>query len=244
MIVPAPVAIGPEAYSAWRSSALGALTERLEHELMLRLVGDVAGQRVLDAGCGDGMLSFALAARGAHVTGLDADERMLAAGAIRARAAGAAVSFARGTIERLPFADASFDVVAAVTVLCFIRERGRALAEFRRVLAPGGRLVVGELNRWSLWALARRIRAWLGAPLWRRARFTDACKLRRLLAAAGFAVEALEGCAFYPPWAPLARLMAPAENPLHRLTTFGAAFVAARAKAGRSGGATDKVSAP
>ncbi|HEY7609198.1 MAG TPA: class I SAM-dependent methyltransferase [Alphaproteobacteria bacterium] len=225
----ATVAIGPETYSAWRSTELGARTERLEQDLILRLAGDVADQRVLDAGCGDGLLAVALAARGARVTGLDADAGMLAAGAARAEVAGAMIRPVRGAIERLPFADASFDMVAAVTVLCFIRDPSRVLAEFRRVLVPGGSLVIGELNRWSVWALRRRVRGWLGAPLWRQAHFTDARRLRRLLAGAGFTVEALEGCVFYPPSAWLARTTARAESRLGRLTTFGAAFLAARA---------------
>jgi ubiquinone/menaquinone biosynthesis C-methylase UbiE len=225
------IAIDPDAYSAWRSTPLGARTERLEHDLILRLAGALAGRRVLDAGCGDGTLSLALAARGARVTGLDADLRMLAVGLGRVRAAGARVAFVGGTIERLPFLDASFDLVVAVTVLCFMREPGRVLAEFRRVLAPEGGLVIGELNRWSLWALRRRVRSWLGASLWRHAHFTDARELRRRLADAGFAVDALEGCIFYPPWAWLARHMAWADAPLRRRTTFGAAFVAAKARA-------------
>jgi SAM-dependent methyltransferase len=226
-----PIAVDPLAYSAWRATPLGAYTERLEHDLVLRLAGTVAGARVLDAGCGDGVLSVALAARGARVVGLDADERMLAAGRARARSQGALLDFVRGTVERLPFPDASFDLVVAVTVMCFVRERGRVLAEFRRVLVPGGHLVIGELNRLSLWALRRRVRGWLGAALWRHARFEDARSLRRRVAAAGFAVEALEGCVYYPPWLWLARAMARLERPLRRLTTFGAAFLAVSARA-------------
>jgi hypothetical protein len=45
--------LSPEAYTRWRASEIGAITERLESQLILELVGDVGGRRVLDVGCGD-----------------------------------------------------------------------------------------------------------------------------------------------------------------------------------------------
>ena len=64
--------LGPECYARWRASEIGATTERLERQLILELVGDVGGRRVLDVGCGDGEFAVALTKRGAIVTGIDA----------------------------------------------------------------------------------------------------------------------------------------------------------------------------
>ncbi|WP_137128515.1 hypothetical protein [Roseomonas sp. HF4] len=57
-----------------------------------------------------------------------------------------------------------------------------------RVLRPGGRLVIGELGRWSLWAARDRIRGWLGSRLWRRSAFHSAADLRRAAEGAGLLV--------------------------------------------------------
>jgi SAM-dependent methyltransferase len=227
---PAPVPTGPEAYRAWRASRLGALTDRCEADALEPLLGAVAGRTVLDAGCGDGMGAIALARRGAQATGLDPDPAMLAAARAQAEAAGVRLPLVRGRVEALPFRDASFDLVLAVTVLCFVRDQGRAWAEMARVLRPGGLLVIGELGRWSLWAARRRIRGWLGSALWRAASFHSAGDLRRAAERAGLAVEAVRGAVFHPPSATLARLTAPLDARLGRRTTFGAAFIALAAR--------------
>lgn len=54
-----------------------------------------------------------------------------------------------GDLNVLPFADLSFDLVTAITVLCFVPDARRAAAEMVRVLRPGGRLVLGELGWYS-----------------------------------------------------------------------------------------------
>jgi ubiquinone/menaquinone biosynthesis C-methylase UbiE len=64
----------------------------------------------------------------------------------------------KGQAEHLPFNNDSFDYVLAVTVLCFVRDAERAVAEMARVLKPGGYLVIGELGQSSLWAMHRRVR--------------------------------------------------------------------------------------
>jgi ribosomal protein L11 methylase PrmA len=58
---------------------MGRITEALEHRLLLALMGDPAGRRALDVGCGDGALTVALAIRGAGACGIDVDPGMLAA---------------------------------------------------------------------------------------------------------------------------------------------------------------------
>ena len=119
-----------------------------------------------------------------------------------------------------------FDVVASITVLCFVPDATGAVREMARVLRPGGRLVLGELGRWSLWAAIRRIRGWLGSATWRAARFRTAAELRALAEQAGLSVTAIRGAVYYPPVGLLARTLAPIDSWLGRVTTFGAAFIA------------------
>ena len=218
------------AYAGWRASTLGRITDRLEDALLRDLLGDVAGRAVLDLGCGDGKLAVRLAALGARVVGLDADPAMLRAAASRAAAAGVSVQFATGRAEVLPFMAGRFDLVVAVTVLCFVPDAEAAFREITRVLRPGGAVVIGELGRWSLWALRRRIRGWLGNRLWRAAHFRTGGELRRLAEGAGLQVRAVRGAVFYPPVAALACAMAPLDPWLGRITGIGAAFLALRAE--------------
>jgi SAM-dependent methyltransferase len=106
----------------------------------LRLVGEVAGRSVLDAGCGPGAHAAALANRGARVTGIDRSSALLgiAAGRLGDRA-----RLVRGDLsDPLPFEDRSFDVVLAALVMHYLRDWAPTLAEFHRVLAPQGRLVI------------------------------------------------------------------------------------------------------
>lgn len=132
-------AVVPRDYLRWRESSLGALTEELEQELVFELAGELEGRRVLDVGCGDGAYAVAVAERGAHVVGLDTSARMRRAASDRAASKGLALDLREGDVRQLPFDDASFDVVLAVTVLCFVEDASRALSEMARVLAPVGR---------------------------------------------------------------------------------------------------------
>jgi SAM-dependent methyltransferase len=122
-----------------------------------------------------------------------------------------------------------FDLAVAVTVLCLLPDPAHVVGEAARVLRPGGRLVLGELGRWSTWAARRRIKAWLGSQLWRSARFYTADDLSRLLESAGLKVDAVRGAVYYPPVGVLAGALAPLEPWLGSVTTIGAAFIATAA---------------
>lgn len=104
------------------------------------------GECVLDIGCGTGALAIeakrAVGGSG-RVAGVDASEQMLARARRKAQGRGLDVLFEHGRAQSLPFPDASFDAVVSTTVLhCIASEsRGLALAEARRVLKPGGRLL-------------------------------------------------------------------------------------------------------
>ena len=107
---------------------------------ILDLAGDVAGRRILDAGCGSGPLSAALRDRGAVVTGLDSSAGMLEL-ARRRLGPGADLRLA-DLGSPLPFGDGAFDDVVAALVLHYFQDWTAPLAELRRVLKPGGRLIV------------------------------------------------------------------------------------------------------
>ena len=226
---PATIRISPADYDSWRSSRLGTITESLEQRVIHDLMGTVDGADVLDAGCGDGALACAMASRGAVVTGIEADPALLAAARARAETSGVRVTFLPGRIERLPFPDARFDVVVAITVLCFVADTSVAVREMARVLRLGGCLVLGELGRWCAWAATRRLKGWLGASTWKAARFRSAGEFRALLEQAGLSVSAFRGAVLYPPIGVCARLLAPLDPWMGRHTTIGAAFIALRA---------------
>jgi SAM-dependent methyltransferase len=232
-------AVRPEDFRRWRAGPLGAITEALEQALVFRMAGPLAGRRVLDVGCGDGDWALAAARQGAQVVGVDASLPMIEAARVRARDAALDVRFQQGDAMALPFEHDRFDGVLAVTVLCFVPDAPAALREMARVLVPGGRLVLGELGRWNAWAAWRRLRAWQGSRTWRHARFRSAGELRALVREAGLEVQCVQGALYYPPLAGAARVVAPLDPWLGKLTTLGAAFIAVAAVKPPSGTDTD-----
>ncbi|NKE61139.1 methyltransferase domain-containing protein [Lentzea sp. PSKA42] len=110
-----------------------------ERPATLALAGDVAGRRILDAGCGAGPLFAALRDQGAIVSGIDASAGMLEQA--RLRLGGDADLRVADLADPLPFSDNEFDDVIASLVLHYLEDWGPTLAEMRRVLKPGGRLI-------------------------------------------------------------------------------------------------------
>ncbi|MDD9380824.1 class I SAM-dependent methyltransferase [Streptomyces sp. ZAF1911] len=126
-----------EAYAAENENSL--VNAHYERPAMLALAGDVAGRRILDAGCGSGPLTAALRDRGAVVTGVDSSAGMLELA--RRRLGEDAALHEADLRDPLPFADGAFDDVVASLVLHYLEDWGPTLAEVRRVLRPGGRLI-------------------------------------------------------------------------------------------------------
>jgi len=125
-------------YSAENESSL--LNAYYERPAMIDLAGDVDGHQVLDAGCGSGPLSAALRAKGAIVTGFDGSPAMLELA--RQRLGDDAALHVADLSRPLPFADGAFDDIVASLVLHYLRDWATPLAELRRLLKPGGRLIL------------------------------------------------------------------------------------------------------
>lgn len=113
------------------------------YEGCLNNAGVMAGTRYCDAGCGTGGALLGAMRRGARLAGFDPAVNFLK---ITQQRCGQA-TLALGSLEAIPFPDASFDAVTAINSLQFCSDAATALAELRRVLRPKGRVVVAVWSR-------------------------------------------------------------------------------------------------
>jgi SAM-dependent methyltransferase len=97
-----------------------------------------AGQRVLDVGCGTGVVAVAAARTGAHVTGLDLTPELLRRARENASIVGSEIEWHEGDAEQMPFADEAFDVVVSQFGHMFAPRPDVVTREMLRVLKPGG----------------------------------------------------------------------------------------------------------
>jgi ubiquinone/menaquinone biosynthesis C-methylase UbiE len=111
---------------------------------MIRLAGDVAGLEILDAGCGSGPLMEALRTKDAVVSGFDLSPAMVELA--RERLGENADLRVADLGAPLPYPDDRFDLVVASLSLHYVEDWASALAELRRVLKPGGRLIVSIIH--------------------------------------------------------------------------------------------------
>ena len=117
-----------------------------------KLAAVPAGGRALDLCCGTGDIAFALARRGAAVTGLDFSQKMLEVAESRNTGTGPDSGgrnpvFIRGDAEQIPFPDALFDAVTVGYGLRNLTSWEKGLEEMQRVARPGGRLVVLDFGK-------------------------------------------------------------------------------------------------
>ncbi len=155
----------------------------------------VDGERLLDVGCGTGDAAIALAhdlGSAGELVGLDASSTMIEVARKRSVGAPCDVRFAVGDARRLDEADGSFDAVRSERTLQWLLEPGVAVAEFGRVLRPGGRLSLIDTD-WSTLRLDvgnQRISTLVreGVRLERKRASNVGRRLPELAVAAGFSV--------------------------------------------------------
>ncbi len=138
--------------NGWQDSAAAWVADMGEHgdfgrryvldPVMLPRALAPTPARALDVGCGEGRFCRMLGRHGVPVVGVDPTPALLAV----ARARDARGSYVEGRAERLPFADASFDLVVSYLTLIDMPDSGAAIPEMARVLRPGGAVLIANLN--------------------------------------------------------------------------------------------------
>lgn len=163
----------------------------------------LAGLRLLDIGCGGGLLAEPLTRLGAAVTGIDASATTIAVAKLHSEQMGLSIDYRESTAEALQAAGERFDVVLAMEVVEHVTDRPAFLATAADLLTPGGAMVVATLNRTTksyAFAIigAEYVLAWLprGTHEWRK--FVKPEELTAELAATGLAIAEVTGASYSP----------------------------------------------
>lgn len=171
---------------------------RLDGLLNRYLPQEGNGLRLLDVGCGTGHHMAQLRQRGFEVAGIDGSEEMLE----HARANNPGSEVHKADVEKLPFADGSFDMVMSVEVLRYLPDAAHCVHEMGRVLKPGGVCLTTAaplMNLNGYWFVNRASHLLpLGNLVRLKQFFTTSGKLRRDFISAGFAPPTIHGVYFGP----------------------------------------------
>ena len=162
-----------------------------------------AGLRLLDIGCGGGLLAEPMARLGAEVVGVDAAARNIPVARVHAAQSDLAIDYRHGTAEALAAAGERFDVVLNMEVVEHVADPAAYLAACRALMKPGGLMICSTINRnpksWLMAIVgAEHVMRWLpkGTHDWRR--FITPDELEALLRGAGLAPVDRKGFVFDP----------------------------------------------
>ena len=164
----------------------------------------LAGKRVLDVGCGGGILAEGMATRGARVTGIDLGEMPLRVAELHTLETGVEVHYRRISAEALAAeAPARFDLVTCMEMLEHVPDPASIIAACAQLVKPGGQIFFSTLNRNPKSYLLAIIGAeyllrWLPRGTHVYARFIRPAELGRWIRAAGLELNQLMGMTYHP----------------------------------------------
>ncbi len=188
-----------EEYDNWYETAKGSFVDEVETALAFELFKPEAGERVLDAGCGTGNFSLKLARRGCEVVGIDISGPMLELARKKVSQTNLSVDFYRQDLLDLDFVGESFDSAFSMATFEFIKDYEKAFQEIRRVVKPGGRILIGTITRDSSWGRLYRRQGERENSVFHHAHFKNPEDLNRLDPEN---LIASRECLFIPPDAP------------------------------------------
>jgi ubiquinone/menaquinone biosynthesis C-methylase UbiE len=136
-------------YEKERHHGYHAMIDKLETSIVMPYVENA---RVLEAGCGTGMILKEVAPRARQAVGIDISPGMLAT----ARSRG--LDVINASVTHVPFPDGHFDLAYSFKVLAHVERIGHAMAELARVVRPGGHVIAEFYNPWSLRYLVKRLK--------------------------------------------------------------------------------------
>jgi 2-polyprenyl-6-hydroxyphenyl methylase/3-demethylubiquinone-9 3-methyltransferase len=162
------------------------------------------GLRLLDVGCGGGLVAEPMTRLGAAVTGIDASDRNIKTAIVHARASGLEIDYRTATVEALAAAgERPFDAILNLEVVEHVSDPGFVLKTSAGLVAPGGMMVVATINRTlKAFALAKvgaeYVLGWLPRGTHDPRKFLKPDEISRPLEAAGMTVTAAAGVAYNP----------------------------------------------
>ena len=162
-----------------------------------------AGLRILDIGCGGGLVAEPMARLGARVTGIDPTTRNIEVAKLHAAQSGLSIDYRSVVAESLAEAGEKFDIVLCLEVVEHVPDVGQFVRVLRQLLAPGGLLIVSTLNRTlKSYALAivgaEYILRWLPRGTHRWDRFVTPDELRGHIEATGLIQREIRGMVYNP----------------------------------------------
>ncbi len=188
-----------QAYARWFESPLGAAYRSSIDEVIRPWLGGAPRKLALDAGCGP-ILTFVEAFDPrTRVFAVDCSLEMAQSARARLESTSRSGAALCASIDKLPFPDGCFDLVLTVNCLEFVKDYRSALAELRRVAAPGASAVVGVLDRGGPWEWTRRLLRPFSRRPYYQGRFLVAAELADGLRRAGWDVLDIRRAVRFPP---------------------------------------------
>ncbi len=191
-----------EKYADWYQTPRGNYVGENEYSCLKNNIGDCSGKKIIEVGCGTGFFLRRFAEQAQETVGFDLTAGMLSRGRKIAEAEGLKINFIQGDILKgLPFQDDYFDIVYSNSMIEFfsdIKEAKKALEEMWRVLKPGGKFVIGVLNKESTWAYKRTAETMEKDTIFSEGKFYSWAEFNKLMQ--NFGEVKIESTLFVPPY--------------------------------------------